>query len=148
MVQPNKELTEMLDVWGAHFARAYAEFVRALSQEPFITGPAQPTSAAFILQEATDPAALNRARKSHREHLASPHAPTIDFDPAIPAKTAGQRLKLLLKSRGLKQSEIARRLGVAPSVISRVLKYPQRSRLGTIQKIAKAAGIPLGELIG
>jgi len=70
----------------------------------------------------------------------------LDFDPAVPAKRAGIRLKQLLKERRVKQAHVARRLGMAPSVVSRVLKHPERSRLETIRSIAGAAGIPLAEL--
>ena len=71
----------------------------------------------------------------------------VDFDPAMPAKRAVGRLKQICKQRRVKQSDIARQLGVAPSVISRVFKRPERSRLQTLHKIADAAGIAMGELI-
>jgi DNA-binding Xre family transcriptional regulator len=107
----------------------------------------------MIVQEVSgsdDPEAVQRTEKSHKADLAAMRSGTagaVEFNASVPAKAAGSRLKQIFKQRGIKQSEIARRLGVAPSVISRVFKHPERSRLQTIRGIADAAGISVGELI-
>jgi DNA-binding XRE family transcriptional regulator len=102
------------------------------------------------VSQADDPQAYKRMEEGHKQFLAAVKngsAELGDFDPAVPAKAAGSRLKQIFKERGIKQSEMARRLGVAPSVINRMFKHPERSRLETIRKIANAAGIALSELI-
>lgn len=102
------------------------------------------------VSEDEDPKGYRRMAAGHKAFLASVKngsAEMVDFDPAVPAKRAVGRLKQICKQRRIKQSDIARQLGVAPSVISRVLKHPERSRLETLRKIADAAGIAMIELI-
>lgn len=102
------------------------------------------------VSEAEDPKGYRRMAAGHKAFLASvksSSAEMVDFDPAVPAKRALGRLKQICKQRGIKQSDIAHKLGVAPSVISRVFKHPERSRLQTLRKIADAAGINMSELV-
>jgi DNA-binding Xre family transcriptional regulator len=132
--------------YGVPFARALAAFVKALAE-------GDRASNGFVAREVAVTEAPALHRRAEQVYAANQQAArrgtlrTVEFDPAKPAKAAGNRLKQLLKERGIKQTELASRLGVAPSVISRVLKHPERSRLATIQSIADAAGIPLKELI-
>ncbi len=156
----DKQMAELMGIWGVPFARAFAEFVRSLTERsegpvpgtfknPSVLGDA-PLRAFEVLPPDDDPAAARRARAAHAAHQRAVRAGTAeftDFDPAVPAKRAGGRLREIFKERGIKQVAVARKLGVAPSVISRVLKHPERSRLATIRQIAEAAEIPLSELI-
>ena len=161
MISETKEFSALIDKWGIPFARALAEFVRAASAQNAndnrkITGGTPQSnavkstpSAEFLVEELDPreyPAAYEHLRKLHAEYR-SGKTRSVLFNPAVPAKTMGSRLKQIFKSRGIKQSEIARKLGVAPSVISRVFKHPERSRIQTIRNIADAAGIPLRELV-
>lgn len=162
MLSDKKEIQDFIDMWGIRFARAYAEFVRALS-EGTITPSLQPPPVSFStnsnpavplvvdeVSESDDPHAVKRSKEAHEAWLVAVRDETVrpvDFDPEVPAKAAGSRLRQIFKERGIRQSDIARRLGVAPSVISRVFKYPERSRLRTIRNIADAAGIAIGDLI-
>lgn len=146
----------LIEAWSLRFARAYAEFVRALSEDTS-DAPAPPTAPGKIggfaiedVSEADDPKGHHRMIEGHKAFLASVKsgkAEMDDFDPAVPAKAAFSRLKQICKQRGIKQSDIAHQLGVAPSVVSRIFKHPERSRLQTLRKIAEAAGIAMGELI-
>jgi hypothetical protein len=148
------QIATLIDKWGAPFARALAEFVRAASERgsPGVEG-GQPgainPSVDLVVREVTPaeaPAAYEHLRKVQAARASSKMG-FVEFDPAVPAKTAGGRLKQIFKKRGIRQVDIARRLGVAPSVISRVFKHPERSRLQTIRNIADAAGISLSELV-
>jgi ribosome-binding protein aMBF1 (putative translation factor) len=56
------------------------------------------------------------------------------------------RILVTLRRQGLSQVDLARRLGKAPSAISRVLKSPARSRIKTLHEIAAALGIDPGSL--
>ncbi|MEW6249342.1 MAG: helix-turn-helix transcriptional regulator [Planctomycetota bacterium] len=49
------------------------------------------------------------------------------------ARRVHRRLRRVLKAKGMKQSELARRLGVSPVVVSRVLKNPERSTGATLR---------------
>ncbi|HEY3241968.1 MAG TPA: helix-turn-helix domain-containing protein [Phycisphaerae bacterium] len=70
-----------------------------------------------------------------------------EFTADMPARLAGQRLRRVLTAKGIKQSELAKRLGISPAVISRVLKNPDRSMVATLRRIAAAIGVELHELI-
>ena len=157
----------MLNRFGEPFARALATFVKALAEQDRFpqaatrprpapaTDPSEPgrVSIGFAVRELSPgdaPALDRRAEQVHAANQRAVRAGTlraVEFDPAKPAKQMGNRLKQLLKQRGVRQAELASALGVAPSVISRVLKHPERSRLATIRSIADAAGIPLNELV-
>ena len=156
MPQQSQKADALIDAWSLRFARAYAEFVRTLTKG---TGADSASTAVqwegerFAAEDVSseeDAEGFRRMADGHRAFLASVKngsAETVDFDPAVPASKALGRLKQICKQRSIKQSDIAHTLGVAPSVISRVFKHPERSRLQTLRKIADAAGIAMGELI-
>jgi ribosome-binding protein aMBF1 (putative translation factor) len=58
-----------------------------------------------------------------------------------------QRIKQALSSKGWTQAQLASEIGVSPTVISRVLSRPDRSRVDTLQRISKALGVDLGSLL-
>ena len=62
-------------------------------------------------------------------------------------RQAGNRLQLLLKQKGMTQAALARKLGVSPAVVNRVLKRPDRSMVATLRKIAAALHAELWEII-
>lgn len=155
MPQQPQKADALIDAWSLRFARAYAEFVRTLSQGTAADSAsvAQWKGGRFAVEDVSieeDAEGFRRMADGHKAFLASvknSSAEVVDFDPAVPARKALGRLKEICKQRSIKQSDIARKLGVAPSVISRVFKHPERSRLQTLRKIADAAGIAMGELI-
>lgn len=156
MPQQSQKTDALIDMWSLRFARAYAEFVRTLSEGTSAgsaAADAQWKGGRFAVEDVSseeDAESFRRMADGHKAFLASVKsgsAEMVDFDPAVPARKALGRLKQICKQRSIKQSDIARKLGVAPSVISRVFKHPERSRLQTLRKIADAAGIPMGELI-
>src|SRR6185295_3904804 len=134
--------------WSIPFARAFGEFVRIVSQpsQPSQPGGRHPKFEISEIDPAKHPQLAARLEKL-RSRYQGQKIRFTEFDPAVPARKAVSHLKQIFKQRGIKQADIARKLGVAPSVISRVLKHPERSRLSTINDIADAAGIPLGELV-
>lgn len=62
-------------------------------------------------------------------------------------QAAARRLWRVAKERGISQKTLAAKLGVTPAVISRVFKNPDRSKVATLRKIAKAIGVELYEII-
>ena len=156
MVNQSPKTDALIEAWSLRFARAYAEFVRTLSEGAGAAPSfhaAHGTTGGFTIEDVAgeqDPKGYRRMAEGHKAFLASVKdgsAEMVDFDPAVPATKAFSRLKQICKQRGIKQSDIAQQLGVAPSVISRVFKHPERSRLQTLRRIADAAGIAIGELI-
>ena len=62
-------------------------------------------------------------------------------------RQAGHRLQHLLKQKGMTQAALARKLGVSPAVVNRVLKRPDRSMVATLRRIATALQADLWEII-
>lgn len=57
------------------------------------------------------------------------------------------RIAQARKARGITQKELARRLKVKPSTVSRMEKKDARSRLDTLKKVAKALRCSVEDLI-
>lgn len=57
------------------------------------------------------------------------------------------KLKRLLFETGVSQTELARRMDVSPSVISRIINKPSNTRVQTLNRIAKALDRPLSDLL-
>ncbi|HKQ50515.1 MAG TPA: helix-turn-helix transcriptional regulator [Phycisphaerae bacterium] len=60
---------------------------------------------------------------------------------------AGQRLRHLLKKKGITQAALARSLGVSLAVVNRVLKRPDRSMVVTLRRIAAALNADAWEIV-
>ena len=56
------------------------------------------------------------------------------------------QIKEALKKRGLKQNDLADRLGINRVSLSRLLSDKNDMRFSTIKKIADALGLPVGQL--
>ena len=56
------------------------------------------------------------------------------------------QIKEALKQRGLKQNDLAERLGINRVSLSRLLSDKNDMRISTIKKIADALGVPVGQL--
>lgn len=64
-----------------------------------------------------------------------------------PERLVAARIRQVLKQRGMTQSELAERVGVNPSVISRVLSHPEKAKVETLRSYAEALGIALYSVI-
>lgn len=58
------------------------------------------------------------------------------------------RIRAALEAHGWTQARLAEEIGVSATVISRVLKQPDRSRVATLYRIADVLGMDLGGLFG
>lgn len=56
-------------------------------------------------------------------------------------------LKEVLRAKRVSQSELARRLGVSPSVITKILRNPERSQLSTLYRITQALEVDLHAVV-
>ena len=72
------------------------------------------------------------------EHTMRFMAPTFDL---------ARRLKALRKEKGLTQAALAKRAGVTLSYIGRLEIGRHDPQLSTLQKLAKALGVSLPELV-
>lgn len=63
-------------------------------------------------------------------------------------KEIGSKIRIARKQAGLKQKELAEKIGVSESRISQYENGSQRPRIDTIQKIAEGLGITPSDLMG
>lgn len=63
------------------------------------------------------------------------------------ADVAAKRLVTARKAKGITQQELANRLGIAQTQISRIEKNPDRTTLRTLKRIAKALRVDVRDLI-
>lgn len=58
----------------------------------------------------------------------------------------GERIRQGRKKKGLSQRELAQKMGIAPFALCRLEKPGSNPTFNTLEKIAKALGIPLVQL--
>ena len=63
------------------------------------------------------------------------------------AQKLGENLKRIRTEKGISQGDIVRKLGMPKSFVSNIENGKTNPTLATITKLAKAIGVPIGELI-
>lgn len=79
-------------------------------------------------------------------HLRRPEA--LEAKAAIDRQTAtfSERLAAIMKQKGVTQEELANRTGIGQPAISMLLKRQSRPQQRTVERFAKALGVPVEEL--
>jgi DNA-binding Xre family transcriptional regulator len=133
-----------LSVMGQVFAEAFAAYTAALLRH---LGGKDPKGGAGdmlrkfeMLAEELVPAVQER---EGAKAATGERATVDDLRPVM----MRNKLVFELRSRGITQAELARRVDMAPAAISRILKHPERSRLTTLRRIAKAVDVDLSDLV-
>jgi ribosome-binding protein aMBF1 (putative translation factor) len=80
------------------------------------------------------------------EALESDSSEWIDADTSA-LRLAGSRLRRARIAKGLTQKQLAERLRIPQSQVSRIEREPDRSTLRTLKRIAKALGVDIRALI-
>jgi lambda repressor-like predicted transcriptional regulator len=62
-------------------------------------------------------------------------------------KVARNQIMVAMRKKGLTQAALAKKMGKSPTVISRILKNPERSRVTTLQSIATQLDVDLSEIL-
>jgi DNA-binding phage protein len=130
---------------GEPFAKALAVFIREVlrAEQRAEAGPAP------SWQEL--PAVLRRELSAEMEKndelLAARKLQAIEFTEDSPAALVASRLGRVARAKGVSQKELAERLGVSPSFISKVFKQPDRSKVATLRKIAEALSVEVREIV-
>ena len=70
-----------------------------------------------------------------------------EVNDALAREVASVHLRRVARSQVISQKELARRLKVNPSVISRIFKSPEKSSLQTIRRIADALHVSLHDIL-
>lgn len=80
------------------------------------------------------------------QKLAAPDAEWVDFDD-YKLGLAGSKIAAARKARGLTQTQLARRLRLPQSQISRIERNPDRTTVRTLKRIARALRVDVRELV-
>ncbi len=79
--------------------------------------------------------------------LEDPKTEWIDFDD-YKLQLAGSKIAEARKARKLTQTQLAKKLGVPQSQISRIERHPDQTTVRTLKRIAKALGVDVKMLVG
>lgn len=85
------------------------------------------------------------AREAERI-MDDPNTKWIDADD-YRAQRAASQLVTIRKERGMTQQQLANKLGMAQTQISRLERNPDRTTLRTLRRVAKALGVKIQSLV-
>lgn len=149
-VSRTKAITAAL---GGAFAKALAVYTvevlelledRGLRLSDFESNSPAPTDAESQLRSAPKwvRAAYERAKKVTQRSDA-----VESEERSVQARIIRNRLMLALHRANITQADLANRLGKSASGVSRIFRNPERSRLRTLQAIAKALRVDLSDIL-
>ena len=122
------------------FARALAVFVDCLVERGVISiQDSVGTADSPLAEEVVERKAADLDRKTVDEYL--------PVDDHLMQEVVAGRLRWLLKKRGETQAQLAKRIGVSPASISRILNDPESAKVGTLRKVAKALEEDLNRIL-
>jgi DNA-binding XRE family transcriptional regulator len=118
---------------------------RVLREPAYLVRNNRPTHVLLRIDEYEE---LLRAREAHEliAKLEDPNTKWVPVDQAM-MEIVGSWLAQARKKAGLTQKQLADRLRVPQSQISRIEKNPDRTTLRTMKRIAAALGVEVGELL-
>lgn len=140
-----RELEPVMSAVGKSFAQAFAVYtveVLRLAQ-----GGAQDLNQSSLRDpvfEGLD-GADEWVRQAYKASLRT-DVPRMDLQQAR-SRVAGNKIIRTLRARGMTQADLARKVGMKPASLSRVLKQPDRSRTSTLLKIADALGVDVSNIM-
>lgn len=140
-----------MDRYAEPFARALAVFVRELAKsEPGESGAAgfDYDSLEGNIEQNKDAEQQIAELVKHNDRLAAAgQLDSLVLDEDTISKAVATRIRWVMNEQGVSQRQLAEQIGVSSSVISRVLKNPDRSRVKTVRRIAEALDIELREIL-
>ncbi len=155
-ITDDRETRQLMESFGQPFAKALATFVAELRRREAngVEHPADHTGATEdrLPRSWEDlPIAMRQAAEAEiRENevqLAEGRISSMEFTEDSPAVAAANRLRRTAERKGVSQRELARKLNVSPSVISKVFQNPDRSKVATLRRIAAALQVELAEIV-
>jgi DNA-binding Xre family transcriptional regulator len=141
----DREVLELTERYGPAFAKALAIFVKELSNRSEIRSRASAVEAPELPEKLQREAEAEIERNGRLR--AAGELEAIEFTDDSPAIGLANRLRTVIRERRMSQKELAARLGVSPSFVSKVLRDPERSKIATLQRIAEALGTTLRQVV-
>jgi len=162
--EQDRRVQQLVDSLGPPFAKALAVFVEELSrheQSPtsvdaapsgssggvFSALPARPLPESWDDLSEAARRELEAEIRRNNALLAAGELEAVEFTEDSPAIAAANRLRRVARAKGVSQKELAERLGVSASSVSKVFRNPDRSKVATLRKIADALGVELREIV-
>lgn len=104
---------------------------------------------AYVLIRLDEYEVLTKSGMLNRnlDRISDPSKPVVDGD-NFALELAADRIARARKAAGLTQAELADRLKLPQSQISRIERNPDRTTIRTLKKIAKALGVDVSALVG
>jgi len=143
---------EIMQRYAEPFARALAVFVQELSKSD-AGGPlhrdADLACSADTAAEGDDEALMKELARAIAENDALEKAgklEVLEINQDTASKAVAGRLRWIIRDRGLTQKQLAAKIGVTPGRISHVLRNPDRSKVDTLRKLARALDIDLRQI--
>ena len=90
--------------------------------------------------------AIDMARRGEKV-LDDPNAEWVDFDDFL-TEVAAPRIATIREKKGLTQKQLGAKLGMPQSQISRMEKNPESVTYKTLQRVAKALGVKISDMLG
>ncbi|HUE72158.1 MAG TPA: helix-turn-helix transcriptional regulator [Pirellulaceae bacterium] len=128
---------DILERYGDAFARALSVFVREMSRQG--VSNSEESDASLMRRLETQVAENDRLEKLGK-------LKTVPFDGQAERRSISERIRAVMRERRMTQARLAKALGITPANISRILKNPERSKVETFERIARALNVDLDAL--
>ena len=142
-----------MDRYARPFARALAVFVKELAKSEPREGDGVAAEYDYDLLDSNIEQNKDTEQQiaelvKHNDRLAAAgQLDSLVLDEDTISKAVATRIRWVMNEQGVSQRQLAEQIGVSSSVISRVLKNPDRSKVETIRRIAEALDIELREIL-
>lgn len=135
-----------MDRYAEPFARALAVFVKEMAKTESREGVVADHERDSLDDDDLEPQIAEIVK--HNDRLAAAgQLDSLVLDEDAISKAVATRIRWVMNEQGVSQRQLAEQIGVSSSVISRVLKNPDRSKVETIRRIAEALDIELREIL-
>ena len=124
------------------------DVIRTLPQRAsFIMGPdGRPRDAIISYHDYVQIIAIDMARRGEKL-LDDPNTEWIPFEDVL-TEFAAPKIAAIREKKGLTQKQLGAKLGMPQSQISRMEKKPESVTYKTLQRVAKALGVKVSDMLG
>jgi len=152
-LETDKNIHDLLTQFGTPFAKALAVFtkellkseINSISQRDIVTE--KPLWNSWDELPVKLRSSFEDEIKKNNNNRQNARDKAVEFNEDGVLIASANRLKRILNEKGIKQKQLAAHLGVSPSAISKVINNPDRSKVNTLKKIAKAIDVELSSFL-
>lgn len=105
-------------------------------------------AAGWVTSEYQDDATLaGELSQTIKAHAKAGRSRWLEMTDETASKAIAERLRAIMKDRGITQKALAAKLNVTPARVSHMLKRPAKAKFDTLRRIADALGVRLREIL-